>query len=57
MRNLSDGTVEVMAEGERQQLKRLLEYLKEGPRAARVDRVDIEWGEYTGDFSGFNVRY
>ena len=51
------GAVEVRTEGEREQLEKLLEYIKVGPRGSRVDRVEIEWSEYKGDFSKFEVRY
>jgi len=57
VRNLPDGTVEVRAEGEREQLEKLLDYLRVGPRPARVDNVVTSWAEYTGNFSGFSVRY
>ena len=57
VRNLRDGTVEVKAEGERLQLEKLLDYLRTGPPPARVDRVETEWGEYTGNYTGFAVRY
>ena len=55
--NLPDGTVEVRAEGERQRLEKLAGYLKAGPPAARVDEVIVNWGEYGGLFTGFEVRY
>lgn len=55
--NLPDGTVEVRAEGERQKLEQLVGYLREGPPAARVDKVAITWSEYTGNYSGFSTRY
>ena len=57
VRNLHDGAVEVRVEGERQQLEKLVGYLKVGPPAARVDKVVTSWSEYTGDYSGFGVRY
>lgn len=57
VRNLPDGTVEVKAEGEKEQLEKLLDYLKVGTRPARVDKVVHEWAEYTGVFSGFRVIY
>jgi len=57
VRNLPDGAVEVRAEGERQQLEKLVGYLKEGPPAARVAEVVTSWSEYTGNYSGFSVRY
>jgi acylphosphatase len=57
VRNRTDGTVEVRAEGKRPQLEKLVEYLKAGPPAARVEEVMAAWAEYTGEFSRFNVRY
>ena len=57
VRNLSSGAVEVMAEGDRENLEKLVRYLEKGPPVAIVDRVDITWSEYTGDHSGFVVRY
>jgi acylphosphatase len=57
VRNRPDGTVEVRAEGERQKLEKLVEYLKVGPPAARVEEVVVTWAEYTGAFSRFSVRY
>ena len=57
VRNRPDGAVEVLAEGEREKLEKLLKYLREGSPASRVDNVDVEWGEYTGEFSGFDARY
>ena len=58
VRNLPGGrTVEVQAEGEKKQLEKLVSYLKEGPPAARVNEVVTSWSEYTGNYSGFNIRY
>jgi acylphosphatase len=56
VRNLWDGDVEVMAEGERDALERLLAVLRRGPRAAHVGGVDVEWGEFTGEFASFHVK-
>ncbi|MFQ5473962.1 MAG: acylphosphatase [Dehalococcoidia bacterium] len=49
--------VEVVAEGPRSALERLVEQLRDGPRSARVDAVDQRWGEATGEFDGFDVRF
>ena len=58
VRNLPDGrSLEVIAEGSRPELEQLLEYLREGPRLARVDAVDADWGEPTGAYDGFGVGY
>jgi acylphosphatase len=56
VRNLPDGrSVEVVAEGERQALEQLLEYLREGPRAARVDEVEVHWGQPSGGYPDFAI--
>jgi acylphosphatase len=57
VRNLPENQVEVVAEGEKQKLEKLLERLKKGPPAARVDTVEVIWGEFTGDFTQFSVKY
>jgi acylphosphatase len=54
-RNLPTGEVEVYAEGDKAQLEQLVEYLQEGPPAAKVDEVVTEWGAYIGRYSDFRV--
>ena len=49
--------VEVHAEGENAQVEKLLEYLKTGPPGAKVEKIVVEWLEYTGGYTGFNVIY
>jgi acylphosphatase len=55
-RNRADGAVEIVVEGERRKLERLLEWAQIGPPRARVDDVDTEWSAATGEFSGFVTR-
>ena len=43
VRNLPNGAVAVEAEGPRPKLLDLLERLHQGPPAARVERVDVDW--------------
>ena len=50
-------TIEVRAEGEREHLEDLLKRLHSGPAFARVERVDVEWSDYSGDLSQFQVRH
>jgi len=57
VRNLPSGDVEVVAEGERERVEKLVEYLKMGPPAAIVARVVVSWSEYTGNYSSFRVGY
>jgi acylphosphatase len=58
VRNLSSGdAIEVKAEGEKPQLNKLLEQLKTGPSGAQVKRVDIDWADYSEQFTDFKIRY
>ena len=57
VRNLPSGAVEVLAEGEKKQLEKLLGYLRVGPPAAKVEKVVTGWAEYTGKYPGFSTRY
>lgn len=57
VRNAWDGTVEVLAEGDRMTLETFLDILREGPRSARVSHVEVQWGDATGEFQGFGVRF
>ena len=57
VRNLSDGTVEVNAEGKREDLEELLKRLKIGPPGARVTSIVTQWAEFTGSFTDFQATY
>ncbi len=56
VRNLDDGSVEVVAEGEKEKLDKLISFLWRGPRSAMVEDVKVEWSEKTGKYSWFAVR-
>lgn len=57
VRNLPDGRVEAVFEGEKEAVEELVEFCKRGPRGARVSKVDVLWEEYTGEVKGFRIRY
>jgi acylphosphatase len=57
VKNLPDGRVEVMAEGEHHDLELFLAKLHRGPVLARVDAVEVEWLDETGDLSDFHIVY
>jgi acylphosphatase len=57
VRNLPDGTVETVAEGAREALESFLAQLRMGPPSARVDRVEVQWGDHRGEFARFEVRF
>ena len=56
-RNMSDGSVEVLAQGTRPNLERLLALLQRGPAGAEVHEVRTHWGQPTEHLSGFHVRW
>lgn len=56
VRNLPTGDVEVHAEGPQANLESLIIYLKKGPPASRVDKVEIRWSKYRGKHSHFMIR-
>ena len=56
VRNNHDGSVEVLAQGTRDQLSGLHSRLREGPRAARVDSVEIEDEKPTTGLSSFRIE-
>lgn len=56
-RNAYNGSVEVLAQGPRPALEKLLTLLRRGPAAADVREVESEWGEPSIHLSGFHVRF
>ena len=57
VKNNMDGTVEIVAEGNKKDLKELLAWCNEGPSMARVEEVEAEWEKPTDEFEHFSVRY
>ena len=55
VRNLPDGRVEAVLEGDERSVRSLAEWARRGPPAARVDRVDEVEEPYIGEFRGFSV--
>jgi acylphosphatase len=57
VRNLADGSVECVAEGEEGALQALVAWCREGPSGARVTRVAEAWSDAAGEFDRFRVSY
>ena len=55
VKNLEDGRVEVMFEGEKEKIEEIIKKCKDGSRASEVTHVDVIWEEAEGDFSGFSI--
>lgn len=54
-RNLPDGSVEVVAEGEKEAIDKLIQFCRVGPSGARVRNVSVEWENFKGEFRGFRI--
>jgi len=57
IRNLPDGRVEVVAEGEKEKIEELIRWTKKGSTLARVSGLKIEWQEFKGEFNEFKIEY
>ncbi len=56
VRNLPDGRVEAVFEGEADAVERMVKWCHNGPPYAHVDHVDVRWEDATDDEEGFQVR-
>jgi len=57
VRNLPDGRVEAVFEGEEEAVKELIEFCRRGPPGAKVTKVEVRWEDYTGEFRDFEIRF
>jgi acylphosphatase len=57
VRNREDGSVEMVAEGERADLERLLDDVRRGPSQARVGDVRVDWSAAEGELKPFGLRF
>ncbi|MEN6359724.1 MAG: acylphosphatase [Smithella sp.] len=57
VRNMDDGRVEALLEGEDAAVDQMVVWCKTGPPAARVDDIDIIEKPYMGNLRSFNISY
>ena len=57
VRNLPDGNVEALLEGNKEDVNQVVRWSKIGPENARVDEVKMDYGQYTGEYKDFIIRY
>jgi acylphosphatase len=55
VRNRMRGDVEIVVEGERETIEEFIQDIKSGPNYGRVDAVDVEWKQATGQFHSFTI--
>jgi len=56
-RNLPNGDVEIICEGDKESIKELIKKLWRGPPLSKVDNVEIYWEEYKSEFKDFTIKY
>jgi len=57
VRNLYDGRVEAIFEGEKENVEKVIEFCRRGPPGAEVTSVQVDYRTWTGDFQKFFIRY
>ncbi len=55
VRNMPDGRVEAIFEGEKEKVEKAVEFCRRGPPSAHVSILDVEWEEWKGEFRDFRV--
>jgi acylphosphatase len=55
VRNIADGRVEAVFEGEESAVKAMVEFCHYGPRGASVTDVDVTWVSYQEEFQSFEI--
>ncbi|UCG24233.1 MAG: acylphosphatase [Chloroflexota bacterium] len=57
VRNEANGSVQIVAEGQDDNLRALLQFLAKGPPSAHVQNVEAAWSRASGEFGSFEVRF
>ena len=55
VRNLDDGRVEAVFEGEKENVEKAIEFCKHGPAGAHVEDLDVKLEGWNGEFQGFII--
>ena len=57
VRNLPDGRVEAVFEGEQSAVLALVDFGRKGPEGAIVDKIEVEWEDFKNEFEDFKITY
>ena len=55
-KNCLDGSVEAVFEGDSNAIEQAIEWCKQGPPAARVEEVVVDWLDFQDEFTSFGIR-
>lgn len=56
VRNLPDGRVEALLEGDEDKVDNVIKWARDGPPDARVDKVEVRYEKYLGEFHDFAIN-
>ena len=57
VKNLVNGQVEILAEGDKDKIESLIGLVRNGPPLSRVESLDIEWASYKGNHEDFQITW
>jgi acylphosphatase len=57
VKNLPDGRVEAVFEGEENAIKMLVDFSRKGPKGALVTDFSLDWESFNGEFEDFEIAY
>lgn len=57
VRNLRNGNVEAVFEGEKDKIEKAISICYKGPPGSKVTNIDVKWEDFQGEFSSFSIRY
>ncbi len=55
VRNISNGRVEIVAEGEEKNLKNMINWCNNGSNNAIISEIKVKWEKYSGKFDKFEI--
>ncbi len=57
VRNLHGGGVEIICEGEKDDIEKMVRWSHKGPPGAFVEHADVSWEQYAGEFATFEIKH
>jgi len=57
VKNIQDGSVELMCEGDEKDIEKMIAWCNHGPPGAFVEKADVIWENYSGEFKKFKIKY
>ena len=54
---LPDGNVEVIVEGNKEEIEQLIDWCRQGPPGAKVDGVEVKWSPCRNEYQGFDIFF